>query len=616
MPEALLGANYLGERRCGFLVWAPRALRVEVHVVSPSEQSFPLRSRPGGFHSALVEKVEPGARYFYRLDGMKERPDPASHFQPEGVHGPSEVVDTCFEWHDSMWRGLPLDDIIVYELHIGTFTPEGTLDAAISRLDELQSLGITAVELMPVAQFPGSRNWGYDGVYLFAVQNSYGGPHALKRFVDACHARGMAVILDVVYNHLGPEGNYLADFGPYFSGRYHTPWGPAINLDGPESDEVRRFFIENAIRWVTEFHCDALRLDAIHAIVDLSAYPFLEELGEAVHRQADRLNCNIYVIPESDLGDSRVIKIRELGGYGLDAQWNDDFHHALYTLLTGESTGYYQDFGEMSHLAEAFRSGYVYQGQYSAYRRCRHGNSTRHLSARQFVVFSQNHDQVGNRLSGDRLARIVSGEQLKVAASAVLLSPFIPLLFMGEEYGETSPFQFFVSYSDQNVIEATRRGRREEFAAFRWEGEIPDPQDASTFLRSKLHPEAPAAKKNRPLTEYYRELIRLRRGCPALRQLSMKSLEACCWEEERVLMVRRWERSSEAVLVLTFGSGAVSLSIPFPPGIWQKTLDSKDSKWDGPGSSVSEQLESDGSAALTLPPHAALLFFRSSAEGY
>ncbi|MGH9359823.1 MAG: malto-oligosyltrehalose trehalohydrolase [Terriglobia bacterium] len=604
-PEELLGASYLGGNRCGFLLWAPRAAGVEVHLVGPPERFVPLRSRPEGYHSALIENVAPGARYFYRLDGAKERPDPVSHSQPEGVHGPSEVVDPIFGWHDATWHGLPLRDYIIYELHLGTFTAAGTLDAAGGRLEALRDLGITAVELMPVAQFPGPRNWGYDGVYPFAVQDSYGGPRALKRFIDACHSLGMAVILDVIYNHLGPEGNYLADFAPYFTDRHHTPWGAAVNLDGPESDEVRRFFVENAVRWIAEFHFDALRLDAIHAIVDLSAFPFLEELGETIHRLAERLNRRVYVIAESDLGDSRVVKIRELGGYGLDAQWNDDFHHALHALLTGDSNGYYQDFGKVSQLAEAFRAGYVYQGQYSEFRRRRHGNSTHDLSAQQFVVFAQNHDQVGNRLSGDRLTQLVSGEQLKVAASAVLLSPFIPLLFMGEEYGETAPFQFFVSYADQSVIEATRRGRQDEFAGFRWQGDVPDPQDEETFLRSKLHPET----GNRTLTEYYRELIRLRKTYPALRRLSKKDIDVRNWEKERVLVVRRWDGFSEAVLILSFGPETVSVVFSLPPGVWRKALDSKNAKWDGPGSSVAEQLESSGSVTVAIPPHAALLFF-------
>jgi maltooligosyltrehalose trehalohydrolase len=359
---------------------------------------------------------------------------------------------------------------------VGTFTPEGTFEAIIPHLDELRELGITAVELMPVAQFPGTRNWGYDGVYPFAVQNSYGGPEGLKRLVNACHGRGIAVVLDVVYNHLGPEGNYLWDFGPYFTDRYKTPWGSAINFDGPHSDPVRRLFIENALYWVTEFRMDGLRIDAVHGILDFSAYPFLEELASAVHEKAERLNRRVYVIAESDLNDTRVIRSRELGGYGLDAQWNDDFHHALHTLLTEDQTGYYQDFGRLGDLVKAFREGFVCSGQYSSYRRRRHGNSSRDIPAGCFVVFAQNHDQVGNRMRGERLSQLVCRERMKLAAGVVFLSPFIPLLFMGEEYGETAPFPYFISHSDADLVEAVRRGRREEFAAFGWSQEPPDPQ--------------------------------------------------------------------------------------------------------------------------------------------
>lgn len=343
--ERRLGATYLGGRRCRFLVWAPRAERVEVHLIGPRERFVPMAPLERGYHYASVDAVEPGDLYLYRLDGGTERPDPASYYQPHGVHGPSQVVDlSSFVWEDRHWFGLPLQDYIIYELHVGTFTPEGTFDAIIPRLDELKDLGVTAVEIMPVAQFPGSRNWGYDGVYPFAVQDSYGGPEGLKRLVNACHVRGLVVIMDVVYNHLGPEGNYLADFGPYFTDIYRTPWGAAINFDGAGSDEVRRFFIENAIYWITEFHVDALRLDAIHGIRDFSARTFLEELGMSVHDEGERLNRRLYVIAESNFNNARVDLPRYLGGYELDAQWNDDFHHSLHTLLTGEQSGYYEDF--------------------------------------------------------------------------------------------------------------------------------------------------------------------------------------------------------------------------------------------------------------------------------
>jgi maltooligosyltrehalose trehalohydrolase len=353
--ELSLGATYLGEGRCQFLVWAPLAQKVEVHLMGPKDRTFPLQPGARGYYHGIVEGVAPGSLYQYRLDGERERPDPASRFQPQGVHGPSQVMDIHFPWDDGTWPGIFLQDYIIYELHLGLFTPEGTFEAVIPFLDELKDLGITAIELMPVAQFPGDRNWGYDGVYPFAVQDSYGGPQGLKSLVNACHRKGLAVILDVVYNHLGPEGNYLGEFGYYFADHYKTAWGSAVNFDGPYSDEVRRLFIENGVYWITEFHIDALRIDAVHAILDFSAQPFLSKLAFSLHRLADKLNRRIYLIAESGLNDTRVIHPPERGGYGLDAQWNDDFHHSLHAVLTGEQTGYYQDFGEFQHLIKAFR---------------------------------------------------------------------------------------------------------------------------------------------------------------------------------------------------------------------------------------------------------------------
>lgn len=355
-----LGGVYLGDGRCRFRLWAPFARKVEVHIVGPKEQLLPLHTAPLGYHHGVVEGVGPGTCYFYRLDNGIERPDPASEFQPEGVHGPSEIVEPCFPWEDEAWRGLRLEELIIYEVHVGTFSPAGTFAGVTEQLDELVSLGIRAVELMPVAQFPGTRNWGYDGVYPFAVHNSYGGPRGLKEFVNACHKKGLCVILDVVYNHLGPEGNYLSDFGPYFTERYRTPWGPAINFDGPWCDEVRRFFLENALYWITEFHVDGLRVDAIHGIIDSSARPFLGELTRWVHRRGRVLGRMVHVIAESDLNDARAVRPRELGGLGFDAQWNDDFHHAIHSLLTGEKDGYYEDFGRLRHLVRALEHGFVY----------------------------------------------------------------------------------------------------------------------------------------------------------------------------------------------------------------------------------------------------------------
>jgi maltooligosyltrehalose trehalohydrolase len=605
-----VGAWYLGDGRCRFRVWAPSAQAVAVHLVSPQDRLVALEPQERGYYQGILDGVEPGARYFYQLDHARERPDPASRSQPEDVHGPSQVVDAGFEWEDGCWWGLPLQDYIIYELHVGTFTPAGTFEAIISHLPDLKALGITAVELMPIAQFPGSRNWGYDGVYPYAVQYTYGGPDGLKRLVNACHRQGLAVVLDVVYNHLGPEGNYLPEYGPYFTERYKTPWGAALNFDGPYSDEVRRFFIDNALFWVTEFHIDALRLDAVHAILDHSAFTFLEELGMALHARAERLNRRIYAIAESALNDTRIVRSRDLGGFGLDAQWNDDFHHALRAILTGEAMGYYQDFGELQQLAKAFREGFIYAGEYSLFRQRRHGNSSLTIPPRQLVVFAQNHDQVGNRMLGERLSQLVSFEGLKLAAGTVLLSPFIPLLFMGEEYGEMAPFPYFISHLDAQLIEAVRHGRREEFAAFTWQGEPPDPQAEATFQSAKLNHQRRQEGQHRILWQFYQELIHLRTTLPALAQLSKHDMAVYSTEQGQTLCVRRWSAEQEVVLILHFGRVQASVRLPIPVGRWHKRLDSAEERWQGPGSPVAAEFEADGESALTLPPEACLLFVR------
>ncbi len=608
--EIHLGATYLGDGRCAFRVWAPLVQKIEIYLVSPQEGTVPLTTQDMGHHFAVVEAVEPGNLYCFRLDGKRDRPDPTSRFQPRGVHGPSQVVDPDFQWDDYLWEGIPLQAYVLYEIHVGTFTPEGTFDAVITHLDELKELGITAIELMPIAQFPGARNWGYDGVFLFAVQNSYGGPWGLKRLVNACHQKEVAVVLDVVYNHLGPEGNYLGDFGPYFTDRYRTPWGHAINFDGPHSDEVRRFFIENALYWITEFHIDALRVDAVHAILDFSADHFLRELASAVNKRARSLNRRVYIIAESALNDTEVIRSRKLGGHGLDAQWNDDFHHALHTLLTKEESGYYKDFGRFKHLVKAFSDGFVYSGEYSPYRGRRHGNSSRHIPAGRFVVFAQNHDQVGNRMRGERLTRLISFEGLKLAAGTVILSPYIPLFFMGEEYGEKAPFPYFVDHSDPELVEAVRRGRREEFSGFGWVGKPPDPEHEDTFLRAKLDHGLRNHGKHRVLMEFYRELIRLRKTRLALTHLCKGSMEVLGYEREKVLILRRWSAEDEVFVVFHFSQTRTEAVIPLPPGRWEKQLDSAEEGWRGPGSSVPSDLFSDGEVTLTLTPHAFILFTR------
>lgn len=607
-----LGAVYLGDGRCRFLVWAPLVQRMIVHVVSPGELTVPLERDARGYHQGMVDGVMPGSLYFYRLDEQRERPDPASRYQSHGVHGPSQVVDTDFPWCDRLWSGLPLEEYIIYELHVGTFTKEGTFEAIILYLDELIGLGITALELMPVAQFPGNRNWGYDGVYPFAVQDSYGGPDGLRFLVDTCHQKGLAVILDTVYNHFGPEGSYIADFGPYFTDRYKTPWGAALNFDGPDSDEVRRFFIENALYWLTDFHIDALRLDALHAIMDNSAYTFLEELFQAFHREAKAIKRKAHLIGESAANNARLIKPSELGGHGLDAQWNDDFHHSLHTLLTDERNGYYQDFGQLERLIKAFREGFVYSGQYSSYRHRRHGVSSSDIPAERFVVFAQNHDQVGNRMLGERLSRLTSFEALKLAAGIVLLSPFIPLLFMGEEYGETAPFLYFTSHSEPELVEAVCRGRREEFAAFQWQGEPPDPQDEVTFLACKLNRQLSLGSQHRVLAEFYSELIRLRREIPALACLSKNNLAVKGFAQQKLFFIHRLNKDNEVIIVFNINKDQTSVTLPIPAGHWRKGLDSSEELWGGRVSAIPEKVESKGECDLVLNPWTVVLLIKET----
>jgi len=603
-----LGAVWSPEGACNFLLWAPKAQKVGVHIVHPRDRTIPMQPLEGGYFSAVAQGIASGTLYRYSLDGQTEWPDPASRFQPQGVHGPPEVVATDFAWTDHGWLGIPLEKYVLYELHVGTFTSQGTFDAIIPRIYELRDLGITAIELMPVAQFPGSRNWGYDGVYPYAVQNSYGGPAALKRLVNACHQQGMAVVLDVVYNHLGPEGNYLADFAPYFADSYRTPWGQAVNFDGPQSDNVRRYFIESALQWISEFHVDALRLDAIHAIVDVSARPFLAELRTVIHAEASRLNRTAHLIAENNRNDVRVFSSCDLGGLGLDAVWNDDFHHSLHVLLTGERNGYYQDFSGIEELARAFREGFVYQGQYSNYRQRRQGNSSRQISAERFVVFSQNHDQVGNRSAGDRLAQLVSFEQLKLAAATVLFSPCVPLLFMGEEYGEPAPFPYFVSHSDPALIESVRNGRRMYLARFRWDGDMADPQGEETFLSSILNWKLRTEGHHRLLWSFYQESLRLRRDLPALACLDKEALEVLAFADSKAILVRRWNASSHSLAVLHFEDKASQLGLPVPAGRWKRKLDSADSRWGGGGSQAPDAFVSCGEVQISLSPWTVILY--------
>ena len=583
------------------VVWAPRCQQVDLHLLDDRRVLIPMERDPLGYHRVVVDKMRPAARYLYRLNNSLEYPDPASRLQPEGVHGSSQAVDLRpFEWTDSDWKGIPLEDAVFYELHVGTFTEEGTFSALIPHLDRLADLGVNSIELMPIAQFPGTRNWGYDGVYPFAVQNSYGSPRDLQKLVDSAHARKLSVALDVVYNHLGPEGNYLGEYGPYFTDRYRTPWGAALNFDGPDSDEVRYFFIQNALDWLQEFHIDALRLDAIHGIFDASAFPFLAELSTAVNSLSAGLGRKVHLIAESDLNDARVVRPIEHGGLGMDAQWSDDFHHSLHTLLTGERTGYYTDFGCLRHLATTLKNGWYYAGQYSQHRRRRHGNSPSGLKRTHFVVCDQNHDQVGNRALGERLSQLVSFEGLKLAAGITLLSPFVPLLFMGEEYGETAPFQYFTSHTDPQLAEAVRRGRKEDFLAFDWKGDVPDPQAESTFAASKLRLSLSEEEPHRTLQRFYQTLLRFRRDhqLGQMAQTTITDYETAC-----ALLVLRQAGTNFLAMLMHFGKAPANLSISLPPGVWERRIDSADLDWLGPGTSIPLRLELAGPLNVRLQPN-------------
>jgi maltooligosyltrehalose trehalohydrolase len=499
-------------------VWAPRSQTVHL-MISPAQdrREIAMRAENFGYFTYQLQNAEEGLTYDYRLADGREYPDPASRWQPQGVHRPSAVFfPENYQWSDTAWRGLPRHELVIYELHTGAFTPEGTFQAILPRLPQLRKLGVTALEIMPVAQFPGERSWGYDSVHPFAVQNSYGGPHALQRLIDAAHQAGLAVFLDVIYNHLGPEGNYLANFAPYFTDRYHTPWGAAINYDGPESDPVRQFVIDNACMWIRDFHFDGLRLDAVQTIYDFSPRHILADIKAVVAQVAESQNRIVHVIAETNQNDVRLITSTRQGGYGLDGLWNDDFHHAVHALLTGERDGYYVDFGRPQHLEKTYRDVFVYDGCYSPFYKRRQGASASDLDRNRFVVCIQNHDQVGNRAQGDRLAALVPPAAQRLACGLLLVSPFVPLLFMGEEYGESRPFPFFCSFGDPQLIEAVRRGRREEFAAlaFKWKKEVPDPHAAETFAGAKLSWQWPDGSRQAGLRRLYADLLAARRNWP------------------------------------------------------------------------------------------------------
>ncbi|HEY3956768.1 MAG TPA: malto-oligosyltrehalose trehalohydrolase [Streptosporangiaceae bacterium] len=552
-----------------FRVWAPRPRRVELVL---GERRVPMSPATGGWWEAADEAAGPGTDYAFSLDGGPPRPDPRSAFQPHGVDGPSRVVDHgAFTWTDAGWRGVPLPGAVLYECHVGTFSAEGTFDGAIGHLDHLAGLGVDAMELMPVAEFSGDRGWGYDGVDLFAPHHAYGGPDGLKRLIDAAHARGIGVVIDVVYNHLGPAGNYLPEFGPYFSPVHRTNWGDAVNFDGPGSDEVRRFVVDNALGWLRDYHADGLRLDAVHAIADDSATHICEQLAAEVAALAARLNRPLFVIAESDLNAPRFVRPREVGGYGLGSAWADEWHHALHATLTGERDGYYSDFGPLPLLAKALRQAWVYDGTYSPYRQRTHGRSPAGLAGSQFVVCTQNHDQVGNRAAGERGAALMSDGRLRVAAALLLTAPFVPMLFQGEEWGASTPFQYFTGHPGPELGRAVSEGRRHEFASFGWDpAAVPDPQDPATFSRSRLDWGELSVGRHAALLDWYRELIALRRRIPELSDPRLERVQTAYDQQGGWLTVQRGE--------LTVAANVGTGTWVFPAGPAAELLAASDSR--------------------------------------
>jgi maltooligosyltrehalose trehalohydrolase len=501
------GASLKGDH-VEFRVWAPfpNQLFLRLTAAGSVEQEVPMQRDGEDFVATAPASI--GDRYTYVFPDGSAIPDPVSRSLPDGVQGPTEIVDpNAFQWTDSAWRGRELRDYVIYELHIGTFTPEGTFDSAISKIEYLKQLGVTVVEIMPVAACPGTRNWGYDGVSPYAVQDNYGGPEGLRRFVDAAHRVGLAVMLDVVYNHLGPEGNYLPKFAPYFTAQHNTPWGDAVNYDNAGSENVRRYVIENARYWIREYHIDGLRLDAVQTIQDDSVQNIVAQIREQVQQLAEELGRTVCVTAETDQNDSRYTKPAHDGGYGLDAVWSDDFHHAIHSFFTGERQGYYQDFGDPQQIARALRDGYVFQGELFTFWNRPRGTSARGVPLPANVICTQNHDQIGNRAKGERLTALIPRGARKVAAAYLLLAPHTPLLFMGQEYDETAPFQFFADFQDPALKKAVSEGRRSEFKDFDF-AEVPDPEDPATFQRSTLTwADAP---DNREMLEWYKRLLQLR----------------------------------------------------------------------------------------------------------
>ena len=607
-----IGAQYLQNNNTHFTVWAPEKETMQVHIVHPTEQKMQMQKDKEGYFHITVENVQPGSRYYFMPDDKKDVPDPASGYQPEDVFGPSEVIDhTAYQWKDRDWRGLPFNDLILYELHVGTFTPEGTFEAIIPFLDDLVDTGINAIELMPINQFSGNRNWGYDATYPYAVHHSYGGPEGLKKLVDACHQKGIAVFLDVVYNHLGPEGNFLSQFGPYFTDKYCTPWGDAFNFDGEWSDGVREYISENPIYWFRNYHIDGLRLDAIHEIYDKGAVTIWQLIQQKVKEAEQQLGRCLYLTAECDLNSPRIIKHTEDGGLGFNAQWLDDFHHILYVFLDPAGRDRYIDFNRMEQLAKAYKEGFVHSGEWVEFRKRKHGTSSAGVPGDRFVAFNLNHDQVGNRIGGERLSMLVSFEKQKLAAAALMLSPYIPMLFMGEEYSEDTPFFFFISHHDKNNIKAVQEGRRNEFANYGLkEGQdFPDPYDENTFNRCKLQWHKRKEGRYKVMLEWVKRLIQLRRTNNILQNFDKNNIQAYNINQDG-LIVTRQDDGGRDFLVCGFNFSDKSLPNALPPykDNWYKIIDSKEAEWMVDEKAAPSPVAVSGGKTIILQPYSVVVY--------
>lgn len=575
-----IGAIYTEKGDCRFRLFAPLKTKVDLQIIEPFQKCISMNKEVSGNFTATVLNAPSNLRYHYIVEDGAAKPDPASHYQPEGVFGPSEAVNhQQFKWSDEQWMGRPFRDLIIYELHVGTFTDEGSFDAIIDRLPDLKETGINAIELMPVSQFTGHRNWGYDGVFPFSVHNSYGGPEGLKRLVNACHREGIAVFLDVVYNHIGPEGNCLPGFAPYFSSVYHTPWGDAMNFDGKWSDGVKNYVIQSVRNWIINYHIDGLRFDAIHEMFDRSAENIWLLLHEERVLMEQQLGRPLYFMAESDLNNPSTIKHPDAGGMGFHAQWLDDFHHALYVLINPDDRNRYRDFEMVEQLAKAYKEGFVHSGEYVNFRKKRHGRSSAGISGEKFIAFNQNHDQIGNRPGGERLSHLVDFDTLKLAAAALMLSPYVPLLFMGEEYADDSPFLFFVSHSDMELVEKVREGRKVEFADF-GEFDAPDPYSEETFEKCKIKWGSRKEGRHKILLQWYKTLIEMRRTEAPLREFSKNTVNVQVVGDAAYLLSRKNHPGSRHILAwFNFGKNEVRTAVPNYADGYSLLLNSRSKEW-------------------------------------